>query len=277
MSADLQNKLKELQAQGDNFDLDDAVTFFADIRTYLEKGLIRTAEKVNGEWKVNHWVKEAIIFGFKAGTLEEVKHQPWSYFDKSTLPLNPLNVENKVRLVPGGSSIRSGSCVSAGTIIMPPSYINIGAFIDTGCMIDSHALVGSCAQIGKNVHLSAASQIGGVLEPIGAMPVIIEDNVFIGGNCGIYEGTIVKQRAVIGTGVILNASTPVFDNTTGEFIRKQEDKPLTIPEGAVVIAGTRPISSGKGAEAGIQIYCPVIIKYRDDKTDKAITLEEVLR
>ncbi|MCB0721282.1 MAG: 2,3,4,5-tetrahydropyridine-2,6-dicarboxylate N-succinyltransferase [Ignavibacteriae bacterium] len=277
MSAELQSKLKELQAQGDNLDIDDAITFFADIRTYLEKGLIRTAEKVNGEWKVNHWVKEAIIFGFKVGTLEEVKHQPWSYFDKSTLPLHPLDVENKVRLVPGGSSIRSGSCVSAGTIVMPPSYINIGAFIDTGCMIDSHALVGSCAQMGKNVHLSAASQIGGVLEPIGALPVIIEDNVFIGGNCGIYEGTIVKQRAVIGTGVILNASTPVFDNTTGEFIRKQTDIPLTIPEGAVVIAGTRPISSGKGADAGIQIYCPIIIKYRDDKTDNAITLEEALR
>ena len=277
MSAELQSKLKELQAQGDNLDIDDAITFFADIRTYLEKGLIRTAEKVNGEWKVNHWVKEAIIFGFKVGTLEEVKHQPWSYFDKSTLPLHPLDVENKVRLVPGGSSIRSGSCVSAGTIVMPPSYINIGAFIDTGCMIDSHALVGSCAQMGKNVHLSAASQIGGGLEPIGALPVIIEDNVFIGGNCGIYEGTIVKQRAVIGTGVILNASTPVFDNTTGEFIRKQTDIPLTIPEGAVVIAGTRPISSGKGADAGIQIYCPIIIKYRDDKTDNAITLEEALR
>jgi len=277
MSQELQIKLKEFQAQGDNYDLDDAITFFADIRTYLEKGLIRTAEKVNGEWQVNNWVKEAILFGFKVGTLEEVKHQPWSYFDKSTLPLHPFDVDNKVRLVPGGSSIRSGSCVCAGTIIMPPSYINIGAFIDTGCMIDSHALVGSCAQIGKNVHLSAASQIGGVLEPIGAMPVIIEDNVFIGGNCGIFEGAIVKQRAVIGTGVILNASTPVYDNTTGEFIRKEEGKQLTIPEGAVVIAGSRPISSGKGSEAGVHIYCPVIIKYRDDRTDTAVTLEEVLR
>ena len=277
MSAELKTKLEELQAQGDNLDIDEAVTFFADIRTYLEKGLIRTAEKVNGEWKVNHWVKEAIMMGFKAGILEEVGHTPWSYFDKSTLPLHPLTVENKVRLVPGGSSIRSGSCVSAGTIIMPPSYINIGAFVDTGCMIDSHALVGSCAQIGKNVHLSAASQIGGVLEPIGALPVIVEDNVFIGGNCGIYEGTIIKTGAVIGTGVILNASTPVFDNTTGEFIKKTDNAPLTIPKGAVVIAGTRPISSGKGVEAGIQIYCPVIIKYRDDKTDKAVTLEEVLR
>ena len=277
MIDDLKRKLKEFQQAEKISNIDDAIDFFVEIRICLEKGLIRAAEKINGEWKVNLWVKEAIMFGFKIGVLHEVKGCAWNYFDKNTLPLHPLNVDNKVRLVPGGSSVRGGSCVSAGTIIMPPSYINIGAFIDEGCMIDSHALVGSCAQVGKNVHLSAASQLGGVLEPIGAMPVIIEDNVFIGGNCGIYEGTIVKQNAVIGTGVILNASTPVFDNSTGEFLRKTNEQPLMIPEGAVVIAGSRPITKGKGAEQGIQLYCPVIIKYRDDKTDKAITLEEVLR
>ncbi|MFZ4591351.1 MAG: 2,3,4,5-tetrahydropyridine-2,6-dicarboxylate N-succinyltransferase, partial [Ignavibacteria bacterium] len=202
---------------------------------------------------------------------------PWNYFDKSTLPVQDIKIEKKVRIVPGGSSVRGGSFVAQGTIIMPPSYINIGAYVDEGCMIDSHALVGSCAQLGKNVHLSAASQIGGVLEPIGAMPVIIEDNVFIGGNCGIYEGAIVRQNAVIGTGVIINAATPVFDNTTGNFIKKEAGKSLEIPENAVVIAGSRPMTSGYGKDAGIHVYCPVIIKYRDDKTGKSITLEDLLR
>lgn len=276
MPTTLEARLREFQAQKE-INYGDAVDFFVEVRTYLEKGLIRAAEKVNGEWKVNTWVKEAIMLGFKVGILQDIKGGLYDYFDKSTLPVHPLTIESNVRLVPGGSAIRGGACVSSGTIIMPPSYINIGAFIDEGCMIDSHALVGSCAQVGKNVHLSAASQLGGVLEPVGALPVIIEDNVFIGGNCGIYEGTIVKQYAVIGTGAILNASTPVFDNTTGEFLKKEADKPLTIPERAVVIAGSRPIKQGFGAEHGIHVYCPVIIKYRDDKTNIAVTLEEALR
>jgi 2,3,4,5-tetrahydropyridine-2-carboxylate N-succinyltransferase len=250
---------------------------FAEVLKYLEKGKIRSAEKVGDEWHVNQWVKEAIMIGFKTGVLQKISNQNQDFFDKDTLPLQDINLKDGIRLVPGGSSIRCGSYVASGTIVMPPSYINIGAYIDSGCMIDSHALVGSCAQIGKNVHLSAASQVGGVLEPIGAMPVIIEDDVFIGGNCGLYEGVIIKTKAVIGTGVILNASIPVFDNTTGEFLKKTPDKSLTIPENAVVIAGSRPLNSGMGAKYGIHIYCPVIIKYRDSKTNTAVVLEELLR
>jgi 2,3,4,5-tetrahydropyridine-2-carboxylate N-succinyltransferase len=273
---DLKQKFESAAAKG-NLSYDEGIALFNEVRLALEAGEIRTAEKVNGQWIVNNWVKQAILFGFKVGVLQEVSSSPWNYFDKSTLPVQDITLEKRVRIVPGGSSVRGGSFVAKGTIIMPPSYINIGAYVDEGCMIDSHALVGSCAQLGKNVHLSAASQIGGVLEPIGAMPVIIEDNVFIGGNCGIYEGAIVRQNAVIGTGVIINASTPVFDSTTGNFIKKEKDKSLEIPENAVVIAGSRPMSSGFGKETGIHVYCPVIIKYRDDKTGKSITLEDLLR
>jgi len=274
--SDLKQKF-ETAAAGEGISNEEGISLFSELRLALEAGEIRTAEKVNGQWIVNNWVKQAILFGFKLGVLQEISSRPWNYFDKSTLPVQDIRLENMVRIVPGGSSVRGGSFVAKGTIIMPPSYINIGAYVDEGCMIDSHALVGSCAQLGKNVHLSAASQIGGVLEPVGAMPVIIEDNVFIGGNCGIYEGAIVKQNAVIGTGVIINASTPVFDNTTGNFIKKEKDKSLVIPENAVVIAGSRPISSGYGKDSGIHVYCPVIIKYRDDKTGKSITLEDLLR
>jgi len=274
--SDLKHKFETAATEG-NLSYTEGVTLFNEVRLALEAGEIRTAEKKNGQWVVNNWVKQAILFGFKIGVLQEVSSNPWNYFDKSTLPVQDIKLEKNVRIVPGGSSVRGGSFVAKGTIIMPPSYINIGAYVDEGCMIDSHALVGSCAQLGKNVHLSAASQIGGVLEPIGAMPVIIEDNVFIGGNCGIYEGAIVRQNAVIGTGVIINASTPVFDNTTGNFIKKEKDKSLEIPENAVVIAGSRPMTSGYGKDLGVHIYCPVIIKYRDDKTGKSITLEELLR
>ncbi len=274
--ADLKHRFETATASG-NLSYDEGLALFNEVRLALESGEIRTAEKVSGQWVVNNWVKQAILFGFKVGVLQEVKSTAWNYFDKSTLPVQDIKLEKKVRIVPGGSSVRGGSFVAKGTIIMPPSYINIGAYVDEGCMIDSHALVGSCAQLGKNVHLSAASQIGGVLEPIGAMPVIIEDNVFIGGNCGIYEGALVRQNAVIGTGVIINAATPVFDNTTGNFIKKEAGKSLEIPENAVVIAGSRPMSSGFGKDAGIHVYCPVIIKYRDDKTGKSITLEDLLR
>lgn len=268
---------EKFQSIKENINRDECLDFFSEFRTALEKGELRAAEKKVNEWKVNEWVKESIMLGFKIGVLVEIKSGIFSFYDKDTLPLQNISLQNKIRIVPGGTSIRSGSYVAEGTILMPPAYINIGAYVDSGCMIDSHALVGSCAQVGKNVHLSAASQIGGVLEPIGALPVIVEDNVFIGGNCGIYEGTIIKQNAVIGTGVILNASTPVFDNTTGEFIKKTGDKTLTIPENAVVIAGSRPITSGKGKENGIHLYCPVIIKYRDNKTNSSVTLEELLR
>jgi 2,3,4,5-tetrahydropyridine-2,6-dicarboxylate N-succinyltransferase len=273
----MHNLEKKLQSLKGNPNRKESLEFFSEFRAALEKGEIRAAEKIDGEWRVNIRVKESIMLGFKIGILTEMQSGIFNYFDKDTLPLQNISLQNKIRIVPGGTSIRGGSYVAEGTILMPPAYINIGAYVDTGCMIDSHALVGSCAQVGKNVHLSAASQIGGVLEPIGALPVIIEDNVFIGGNCGIYEGTIICKNAVIGTGVILNASTPVFDNTTGEFIKKTSERSLTIPENAVVIVGSRPITSGKGKENGIHLYCPVIIKYRDSKTNSAVTLEELLR
>lgn len=239
----------------------------------LEKGEIRVAEK-DKKWVVNNWIKEVILLGFKLGKLTKL---PGNFCDKDTIPTKKLKLSDNIRLVPGGSSIRCGAYVASGTIVMPPAYINIGAYIDSGCMIDSHALVGSCAQIGKNVHLSAASQIGGVLEPVGAMPVIIEDNVFIGGNCGIYEGTIIKKGAVIGSGVILTGSTPIFDNVNNRFIKKSKNIPLTIPKNAVVIAGSRPISSDPGKKEGLHVYCPIIIKYKDEKTSATVCLESILR
>ena len=243
----------------------------------LESGKVRVAEKVNGEWKVNSWVKEVILSGFRLGKLTDMSQGQFSFFDKDTIPTRQFTAENGVRIVPGGSSVRTGAYLAPSVIMMPPAYVNIGAFVDEGTMIDSHALVGSCAQVGKHVHLSAASQLGGVLEPVGALPVIIEDNVFIGGNCGIYEGTIVRQNAVIGTGVIINASTALYDATTGEYIRANENGQIVVPEGAVVVAGSRPISKGPGAAAGIHLYCPVIVKYRDAKTSGSITLEDMLR
>ena len=243
----------------------------------LEAGRIRVAEKIGGEWKVNSWVKEVILSGFRLGKLVDMTQGQFSFFDKDTIPTRMFNEQSGVRIVPGGSSVRAGAYLAPSVIMMPPAYVNIGAYVDEGTMIDSHALVGSCAQVGKHVHLSAASQLGGVLEPVGALPVIIEDNVFIGGNCGIYEGTIVKENAVIGTGVIINASTAIFDATTGEYIRANENGQIVVPAGAVVVAGSRPISKGPGAEQGIHLYCPVIVMYRDQKTAGSITLEDMLR
>ena len=243
----------------------------------LEAGRIRVAEKIGGEWKVNSWVKEVILSGFRLGKLVDMTQGQFSFFDKDTIPTRMFNEQSGVRIVPGGSGVRAGAYLAPSVIMMPPAYVNIGAYVDEGTMIDSHALVGSCAQVGKHVHLSAASQLGGVLEPVGALPVIIEDNVFIGGNCGIYEGTIVKENAVIGTGVIINASTAIFDATTGEYIRANENGQIVVPAGAVVVAGSRPISKGPGAEQGIHLYCPVIVKYRDQKTAGSITLEDMLR
>jgi 2,3,4,5-tetrahydropyridine-2-carboxylate N-succinyltransferase len=199
------------------------------------------------------------------------------FFDKDTYPIQLFTVENKIRIVPGGSSIRDGCYIAPSVVCMPPMYVNVGAYVDEGTMIDSHALVGSCAQIGKRVHISAAAQIGGVLEPIGAMPVIVEDDVLIGGNCGVYEGTIVRERAVLGTGTILNGSTPVYDLVRGEVYKRTNEKPLEIPAGAVVVAGSRAVTSEKGKEWNISLYTPVIVKYRDEKTDQAVQLEEFLR
>ena len=250
---------------------------FNETMAALERGEVRVAEKVNGEWKVNSWVKEIILSGFRLGKLADMSQGQFSFLDKDTISARKFTVESGVRIVPGGSSVRTGAYLAPSVIMMPPAYVNIGAYVDEGTMIDSHALVGSCAQVGKHVHLSAASQLGGVLEPVGALPVIIEDNVFIGGNCGIYEGTIVKQNAVIGTGVIINASTALYDATTGEYIRANENGQIIVPEGAVVVAGSRPVSKGPGAEQGIHLYCPVIVKYRDEKTSGSITLEDMLR
>ena len=243
----------------------------------LENGEVRVAEKVNGSWIVNTSVKETILSGFRLGSLTDMTQGQFSFFDKDTIPARRFTAENGVRIVPGGSSVRRGAYLAPSVIMMPPSYVNIGAFVDEGTMIDSHALVGSCAQVGKHVHLSAASQLGGVLEPIGALPVIIEDNVFIGGNCVIYEGTIVKQNSVIATGVIINASTAIYDETTGDYIRANENGVIVVPEGAVVVAGSRPVTKGPEAEAGIHIYTPVIVKYRDAGTSASVTLENLLR
>lgn len=246
---------------------------FSDFCDGLERGEIRVAEKISGEWVVNVEVKENILGGFRVGELVQMG----DFVDKDTVPARKFTPECGVRLVLGGSSVRRGAFLAKGVVVMPPAYVNIGAYVDEGTMIDSHALVGSCAQVGKRVHLSAASQLGGVLEPVGALPVIIEDDVFIGGNCGIYEGTIVKTRAVIGTGVIINSSTSVYDATNGEWIRRNDVGQVVIPEGAVVVAGSRPVTHGPGASAGIQLYCPVIVKYRDEKTSGSIRLEDLLR
>lgn len=246
---------------------------FSDFCDGLERGEIRVAEKISGEWVVSVEVKENILGGFRVGELMQMG----DFVDKDTVPARKFTPECGVRLVPGGSSVRRGAFLAKGVVVMPPAYVNIGAYVDEGTMIDSHALVGSCAQVGKRVHLSAASQLGGVLEPVGALPVIIEDDVFIGGNCGIYEGTIVKTRAVIGTGVIINSSTSVYDATNDEWIRRNDAGQIVIPEGAVVVAGSRPVTHGPGASAGIQLYCPVIVKYRDEKTSGSIRLEDLLR
>ncbi|MEJ5245135.1 MAG: 2,3,4,5-tetrahydropyridine-2,6-dicarboxylate N-succinyltransferase [Bacteroidota bacterium] len=244
----------------------------------LNKGKIRAAEKINEEWVINTWVKEGILILFRYGKLIEISvSDEFRFFDKHTLPLKQISLQDNIRLVPGGSSIRTGAYIANGVICMPPMYINIGAYIDSGSMVDSHALVGTCAQIGKNVHISAAAQIGGVLEPIGARPVIIEDNVLIGGNCGIYEGVLVRQNAIIASGVILTASTPIYDIVHNRIIKGTNDKPLEVPRSAVVVAGSRKVKGYFAENYGLGIYTPVIVKYRDEQTDARVALEEILR
>src|SRR6266404_4973489 len=251
---------------------------FLDFRAALTRGEVRAADKVDGHWVVNAWVKQGILLGFRLGELKEMSDgDVLSFVDKDTFPARRLTLADRIRLVPGGSSIREGAYVAPSVICMPPMFINVGAYLDEGSMIDSHALVGSCAQIGKRVHLSAAAQIGGVLEPAGAMPVIIEDDVIVGGNCGVYEGTIVRERVVLASGVIITGSTPVFDLVRDEVYRRTGDAPLEIPAGAVVVPGARAVSSERGLEWGLSLYAPVIVKYRDEKTDAATQLEEVLR
>jgi 2,3,4,5-tetrahydropyridine-2-carboxylate N-succinyltransferase len=250
---------------------------FNDFRDALTKGEIRAAEKINGEWKVNVWVKQGILLGFRIGELMEMGCEDLSFVDKDTFPLRQFRIEDKVRMVPGGSSAREGAYVAPSVICMPPMYINVGAYVDEGTLVDSHALVGSCAQIGRRVHLSAAAQIGGVLEPVNAAPVIIEDDVLVGGNCGVYEGTRVKARAVLGAGTVLTRSTPLYDLVKGEIYRATHESCLTVPENAVVVPGSRAITNGKGQEWGLSLYSPVIVKYRDEKTDRGVELEDLLR
>lgn len=248
------------------------------LKELLNCGKARAAVYENGMWKANPWVKKGILLAFRIGKLvEQPKNHDARFFDKDTMRLKHLTLSHAVRVVPGGSAIRDGAFVAAGVVIMPPAYVNIGAYVDEHTMIDSHALVGSCAQIGRHVHLSAGAQIGGVLEPVGSLPVIIEDEVFIGGNCGIYEGTIVKRRAVIGAGSILTGSTPVYDLVNKKIYRKTSAQPLTIPERAVVVPGNRRINEPFAREHGLSLYAPIIIKYRDEKTESSTVLEEDLR
>jgi 2,3,4,5-tetrahydropyridine-2-carboxylate N-succinyltransferase len=256
---------------------------FSTFKQGINAGNIRAAEpdasvQPSG-WRVNAWVKKGILVGFRMGGIVDMSidavRQP--FFDKSTYPVRQMTPADGVRIVPGGSSIRDASFIGKGVICMPPMYVNVGAYVGDGTMVDSHALVGSCAQIGRNCHISAASQIGGVIEPVGALPVIVEDGVLVGGNCGIYEGTVVKAQAVLGTGTILNRSTPVYDLVLGKVYRATDDQPLVIPEGAVVVAGSRAVTIGPGRDWGISIYTPVIVKYRDDKTGARIQLEDLLR
>ncbi|HYL73491.1 MAG TPA: 2,3,4,5-tetrahydropyridine-2,6-dicarboxylate N-succinyltransferase [Bryobacteraceae bacterium] len=255
---------------------------FQQFKQALNQGKIRAVEPDSSTktgWRVNVWVKKGILIGFRMGVTVDMSinpaRQPW--LDKSTFPVKHLTPEDGVRIVPGGSSIRDGCYIGKGVTCMPPMFINTGSWVGDGTMIDSHALVGSCAQVGANCHISAASQIGGVLEPVGAMPVIIEDDVLVGGNCGVYEGTVVKRRAVLGTGTILNRSTPVYDVVRGEIHSASGDEPLVIPENAVVVPGSRAIASGPGKDWGISLTTPVIVKYRDAKTDTKIQLEDLLR
>jgi 2,3,4,5-tetrahydropyridine-2-carboxylate N-succinyltransferase len=267
-------------AIGDRIAMDD----FLSLRKALESGDLRSASpdlQAPTGWRVNAWVKQGILLGFRLGKLWEYPAGELSFVDKHTYPVRQWTPKQGVRVVPGGSSIRSGAYVSQGVVCMPPMYINAGAYVDEGTMVDSHALVGSCAQIGKRVHLSAAAQIGGVLEPVNASPVVIEDDVLVGGNCGVYEGTIVRRGAVLAPGTILTRGTPVFDLVHGTVLRAAADTPLIIPENAVVVPGSRAVGKGKGhanADAwGLSLYAPVIVKYRDEKTDLSTTLEELLR
>lgn len=261
---------------------EDHFRLFHTLKEGLNRGEIRAAEpdpSAPTGWRVNGWIKKGILLGFRMGAIVDMSidasRQPW--FDKATYPVRRIAPDAGVRIVPGGSSIRDGCYVGKGVTCMPPMYINVGAYVGDGTMVDSHALVGSCAQVGRNCHVSAAAQLGGVLEPIGAMPVIIEDEVLVGGNCGVYEGTIVKRRAVLGTGVILNRSTPVYDLVNDRIISASDDTPLVIPPEAVVVAGARAVKKGIGADHGISLYTPVIVKYRDAKTDAKLQLEDLLR
>ena len=276
---ELQRQIESLYAMGaDAATSPAAAQTFLRFRGALTAGAIRAAEKRDGRWHTNAWVKQGILLGFRLGKLvESGDTRVLAFVDKDSYPTRRFSASDNVRIVPGGSSVRCGAYVAPSVVCMPPMYINVGAYVDEGTMVDSHALVGSCAQVGKRVHISAAAQIGGVLEPINASPVILEDDVLVGGNCGVYEGTQVGARAVLGAGVILTRSTPLFDTVKGEIYRATATEPLRVPEGAVVVPGSRVISKGKAVEWGLSLYTPVIVKYRDERTDHGVELEDILR
>ena len=281
-AATLEETVERLAAAGMDAPRDEARQAFATLRAALSEGTVRAAEPnpaAPGGWTVNAWVKRGILLGFRFGEVIDMSadHGRWPFFDKDTLPLKTIGAWSAVRIVPGGSTVRDGAWLGRGVICMPPMFVNIGAYIGEGTLIDSHALVGSCAQIGSRVHVSAAAQIGGVLEPVGALPVIVEDDVLVGGNTGIYEGAVIKPRAVIAAGTVLTGSTPVYDLPNGRIIKPEPGQPLVIPEGAVVVPGARRVSVGAGADWGLSLATPVIVKYRDDKTDARTELEAWIR
>lgn len=278
----LASDIERLYQQGASADKSESRTAFAKLRDALSAGRVRSAEpdvSAPTGWRVNTWVKQGILVGFRSGDLVDVSidNGRWFFGDKDTLPLKPMHAGMGVRVVPGGSAIRDGAFVAKGVICVPPMYINIGAYVDEFSLIDSHALVGSCAQVGKRVHVSAGAQIGGVIEPVGAIPVIIEDEVLVGGNTGIYEGAVIKRRAVIGAGTILTGSTPIYDLPKARIIRPEANSPLVVPEGAVVVPGARAVTQGMGPQWGLSLATPVIVKYRDEKTDARASLEEWVR
>ncbi len=285
--ATLQQTIETLFSQGPEAAKNpDALSAFYELRDALEAGTLRSAEPDASQptgWRVNAWVKRGILLGFRLGALtgmngcEASGPSALSFVDKATYPARRFAPEQGIRIVPGGSSVRAGAFLAKGVVMMPPAYVNVGAYVGEGTMVDSHALVGSCAQIGARVHLSAAAQIGGVLEPVNASPVIIEDDVLVGGNTGVYEGTIVRSRAVLAAGTILTRGTPVFDLPNDRVLRASAEQPLIIPEGAVVVPGSRAVTSGRGRELGLSVYAPIIVKYRDEKTDLSTALEDLLR
>jgi 2,3,4,5-tetrahydropyridine-2,6-dicarboxylate N-succinyltransferase len=282
MSAALSDDVASLVAAGAAADKAAAREVFARLRAALAAGEVRAAEPdpaAPSGWRVNTWVKQGILLGFRHGDTVDVStdHGRWPFFDKDTLPLKRITLESRVRVVPGGSSVRDGAYLGAGVLCIPPMYINIGAWVGEGTLVDSHALVGSCAQVGARVHVSAAAQIGGVLEPVGALPVIVEDDVLIGGNCGVYEGTVVKRRAVLAAGTIITGSTPIYDLVNERIIEPLPGEPLIVPEGAVVVPGTRPLTRGVGEKWHLSVATPIIVKYRDERTDARTALEAWIR
>ncbi|HEY8997201.1 MAG TPA: 2,3,4,5-tetrahydropyridine-2,6-dicarboxylate N-succinyltransferase [Edaphobacter sp.] len=282
LNGTLEQRIEHWFAQGaEAIGNKEAEAAFFELRGALEAGTLRSAEPDTTQplgWRVNAWVKRGILLGFRLGQMVEMGcKNGFGFVDKATYPARRFAVTDGVRVVPGGSSVRSGAYLSKGVVVMPPAYVNVGAYVDEGTMVDSHALVGSCAQIGKRVHLSAAAQIGGVLEPVNASPVIIEDDALVGGNTGVYEGTIVRKRAVLAAGTVLTRGTPIFDLVKGEIYRATAESPLIVPEGAVVVPGSRQVTKGKGAEWGLSVAAPVIVKYRDEKTDLSLALEDLLR